>query len=82
MVKYKPSGPPEGNKLKIPTDGNKGQASNPKKYIGKKNRNKPSLEPETKTHFQGRRTDLKGYTFDLVPRESEKSATIMKEMEQ
>ena len=36
MVKSKPSCSPEGNKLKIPTGGNKGQASNTKKYIGKK----------------------------------------------
>ena len=36
MVESKPSCPPEGNELKIPTDGNKGQVSKPKKYRGKK----------------------------------------------
>ena len=46
MVKSKPSFPPEGSELKIPTDGIKGKASKLKKYIGKKKtQNKPSLEP-------------------------------------
>ena len=36
MVKSKPSFPPEGSELKIPTDGIKGKASKLKKYIGKK----------------------------------------------
>ena len=50
MVESKPSCPPEGNELNIPTDGNKGQVSKPKKYRGKKQpRNKSSLEPETET---------------------------------
>ena len=65
MVKSKPSRPPEGNELKIPTDGNKGKFSKPKKYRGKKPQNKPSPDPKTKTDFQGRCTDLEGYTFDL-----------------
>ena len=65
MVKYKPSRPPEGNELNIPSDGNKIQASKPKKYRGKIPIKKPSLDPETKTDFQGRCTDLEGYTFDL-----------------
>ena len=72
MLESKPSRPPEGIELKILTYGNKGQASNPKKYIGKKQPlNKPSLEPETETDFQVRCTDLEGYTFDLGPRSSE-----------
>ena len=76
MVELKPYHPPEGNELKIPTDGNKGQASKPKKYRGKKKlRNKSSLEPETETDFQGWCTDLEGYTFDLRPRASDKFAT-------
>ena len=83
MVESKPSRPPEGNKLKIPTDGNKGQVSKPKKYRGnKKPRNKSSLEPETETDFQGRCTDLEGYTFDLGPRAYEKFARTMKGLDQ
>ena len=82
MVESKPYRPPEGNELNIPTDGNKVQASNPKKYIGKKLQNKPILEPKTETEFQGRFTDLEGYTFDLVPRASENFSRTMKEMQQ
>ena len=83
MVESKPSRPPEGNGLKIPTDGNKGQVSKPNKYRGKKQpRNKSSLEPETETDFQGRCTDLEGYTFDLGRRASDKFATTMKELDQ
>ena len=73
MVKSKPSRPPEGNELKIPTEGNKRQASKPKKYRGKKQpQNKSSLDPKNETDFQGRCTDLEGYTFDLGPRASDK----------
>ena len=79
MVKLKPSRPREGNKLKIPTDRNKVQVSKPNKYRGKKQpQNKPSLEPETETKFQGRCTDWDGYTFDLGPRESDKFSRTMK----
>ena len=79
MVKSKPYLPPEGNELKIPTDRNKGQASNPNKYRSKKQpRNKSSLDLETDTDFQGRCTDLEGYTFDLGPRASEKFSRTMK----
>ena len=78
MAKYRPSCPPEGNELKTTIEGNKGQASRPKKYRGKKPQNKPILDPETKTDFQGRCTDLKGYTFDLGPGASNKFARIMK----
>ena len=81
MVKYKPSHPPEGNELKIPTDSNKGKSSNPNKYRGKEPRNKPSLDPKTETDFQGRCTGLEGYTFDLGPRSSDKFARTMKELE-
>ena len=82
MVKSKPPRPPEGNEMNIPTDGNKGQASKPKKYRGKKQpRNKPSLDPKTETYFQGRCTDLEGYNFDLGPRVSDKSAITIKELE-
>ena len=83
MVESKPSGPPEGNELNFLTDGNKGQVSKPKKYIGKKQPwNKSSLEPETETDFQGWCTDLEGYTFDLGPRAYDKFARTMKELEQ
>ena len=83
MVESKPSRPPEGNELKIPTDGNKGQVSKPNKYRGKKRlQNKSSLEPETETDFQGWCTDLEGYTFDLEPRAYDKFARTMKELEQ
>ena len=82
MVKSNPSCPPEGNELNIPTDGNKGKFSKSKKYRGKKQtRNKSSLEPKTETDFQGRCTDLEGYTFDLGPRSSEKFSRSMKELE-
>ena len=82
MVKSKPSRPPEGNELKIPTDGNKGQVYKPKKYRGKKQpKNKSSLEPKTETDFQGQYTDLEGYTFKLGPRASDKFGRTMKELE-
>ena len=82
MVKSRLFRPPEGNELKIPTDGNKGQVSKPKKYRGKKKpRNKSSLDPETETDFQGRCTNLEGYTFDLRPRVYDKFARTMKELE-
>ena len=82
MVGSKPSRPPEGNKLNIPTDRNKGQASKPKKYRGKKQPlNKPSLEPKTETDFQGRCTDLEVYTFDLGPRAPNRFYRTMKELE-
>ena len=82
MVKLKPSRPPEGNELNIPTDRNKWQASKPNKYRVKKQPwNKSRLEPETETDFQGRCTDLEGYTFDLGPRASDKFARTMKELE-
>ena len=80
MFKLKPSCPPERNELKTPNGGNKGQAFNTKKYRGKKPRNKPSLEPKTKTDFQGGCTDLEGYNFDLGPRASENFAIITKEL--
>ena len=60
MVESKRSRPPENNKLKIPTDRNKGLASEPKKYRGKKPQNKPSLEPKTQTDLQFQYTDLGG----------------------
>ena len=81
MVESEPSRPPEGNEWKIPTDGNKGQVSNPKKDRGKKQPwNKSSLDPETETNFQGRCTDLEGYTFDLGPSASDKLARTIKEL--
>ena len=82
MVESKPSRPPEGNELKIPTDGNNGQVSITKKYRGKKQpRNKSSLEPESETDFQGQCTDLEGYNFELGTRLSDKFSIKMKEME-
>ena len=81
MVESKPSCPPEGNELKIPTYGNKGQASRPKNYKGKEPQNKPSPEPKTETNFQGQCTDLEGYTFDLGPRASDKFSRTIKELE-
>ena len=82
MIKLKTYRPPEGNEFKIHTDRNKGQASEPKKYRGKKPQNKPSPDPETETDFQGRWNDLKGYTFDLGRRESEIFSRTMKELKQ
>ena len=82
MAESKPSHPPEGNEKKITTDRNKGQASKPNKYRGNKPRNKPRLEPETDTDFQGGYTNLEGYTFDLGPRASKIPPRTMKELEQ
>ena len=81
MVKSKPSRSPEGNESNILTDRNKGQDSKPKKYRGKKPRNKPRPQPEAKTDFQGQWTDLECYTFDLGPRASDKFARTIKELE-
>ena len=81
MVKSKPSCRPEGNVLKILTDGEKGQASNPNKYRGNKPRDKPSPDPKSKTEFQGRCTDLEYNIFDLGPRASNKFTRKMKELE-
>ena len=82
MVESKPFRPPECNELKIPTDGNKGQASKSMKYRGKKQtRNKSSLEPENETDFQVRCTDLEGYTFDLGPRASDNFYRTIKKLE-
>ena len=78
MVKSKPSCPPEGNESKIPTDRNKGKAYKPKKYKGKKPQNKTIPELENETYFQGRCTDLEGYTFDLGPRAYENFSRKMK----
>ena len=82
MVKSKPSRPPKGNVLKIPSKRKKGQASNPNKYRSKKPQNKPSPEPKTKTDFQGRCTDLEGYTFDLGSRASDKFTRTSDTLEQ
>ena len=82
MVESKPSCPLEGNESKIPNNGKKEQASNPKKYIGKKQpQNKPILKPKTDTDFQVQCTDLEGYTFDLGPRASDEFPRTMKELE-
>ena len=82
MLEQKPSRPPEGNEYKIPTEGNKGQDSNTKKYRGKKQpQNKSSLDPEAETDLQGRCTDLEGYTFDLGSRASDKVSRKMKELD-
>ena len=81
MVESKPSRPPDGNGLKIPTDRDKGQTSKPKKYRGKKPRNKPIPDPKTETDFQSRCTYLEGYTFYLGPRASDKFSIMMKELE-
>ena len=74
----KPFQPPEGNELKISTDGNKGKVPNPKKCRGKKPQNKPIPEPEFKTDFQGRCTNLEGYIFDPGQIVSKKIAQTMK----
>ena len=81
MVKLKSSRPPEVNELNIPTDGNKGQASNPKKYRGNKHRNKISPETGSETDFQGQCTDFEGYTFDLGTIAPGKLYRTMKELE-
>ena len=82
MVGLKPSRPTEGNESKILTDGNKGQAYNPKKYRSKKPQNKPIPEAKTETDFHGQCTDLKGDMFDLGTRASDKFNIAMKELEQ
>ena len=73
----KPYLPHKGNEVKIPTDGNKVQVSNTKKYRGKRPQNKPSPDPETETDFHDGCTDLEGYTVDLGPRASEKFAVTI-----
>ena len=82
MVTLKPSVPPEGNKSKILTDRNNGQASKPKKYRGKNPQKHPSSDPKAETNFQYLCTDLEGYIFDFGPRASNKFAQTMKELEQ
>ena len=82
MVKSKPSHSPEGNESEILTDGEKGQASKTKKYIGKNNRNKLIPEPKAETDFQGQCNDLEGYIFDFETRASNKFTRKMKELEQ
>ena len=81
MVRSKPSRPHEGNESNILNFWKKVHTSNPKKHIGKKPQNKPGPEPETKTDFQGKCTELEGYTFDFGPRVSKKFARTMKELE-
>ena len=81
MVKSKPSCQTAGNELKIPTDRNKGQSSKPKKYRGKKPRNRPILNSKDETDFQVWCTDLEGYTFYLGPRAPETFARTIKELE-
>ena len=78
MDKLKPSRPLEGDESKIPTDGNRVQASNSKKYRGNKPQNKLIPEPEAETDFQGRCTYLEGYVFDLWPRVSDKFSQTIK----
>ena len=80
MDKLKQSLPPEFDELNIPTDGNKGQASMPKKYIFKKHRNRPISEPKYETGFQGQYTDSEGYIFDLGTRAFNKFSRKMKEL--
>ena len=82
MVKSKPSRPPKGNVLKIPSKRKKGQASNPNKYRSKKPQNKPSPYPKADTDFQGHCTGLEGYTFDLGPIAPDKFSRTMRELEQ
>ena len=72
----------EGNELKNLTDGNKGKASKPKNYRGKKPQNNPSPDPKSETNFKGRYNDLEGYILYLGPRVSEKFTRTMKKMEQ
>ena len=68
--------------MKIPTEGNKGQAPKTNKYRGKKKtQNKPSVETETEADFQGRCINLEGYNFDLGQRASDKFSRKMKELE-
>ena len=81
MVKSKPSFSPEGIESEIPTDGNKGKASKPKNYKGKKPRNKPSPELEAENDFHSWCTDLEGYTFDLGTRAPNKNTRAMNELE-
>ena len=81
MIKQKTSRPYESNESKIPTDGNKREASKPKNFRGRKPRNKPSLEPGTETDFQGWCNDLEGYIFDIGTRASKTISRTMKEME-
>ena len=78
MVKSKPSFPLEDNESKIQTDRNKGRASKPNHYRGKKPQNKLSPYPKSDTNFQGQCTYLEGYIFDLGPRSFYKYSQTMK----
>ena len=52
--------------MKVYTDKNKGQASNPKSYIVKKTKTKTqSPELKSDTYFKIRCSELEGYIFDL-----------------
>ena len=83
MVYSKSSCPSEVNELNNLTDENKGQAPNPKKYIGKNTQTK-SQDPDikSKNDFKGRCSDLEGYIFDLGPRASDKFSRKMKDLDQ
>ena len=70
MVELKPSHPSDGDESMILNNGKKGQSSNLNNFIGMKPQNKPILEPESETNFQGLCTYLEGYIFDLGTRAS------------
>ena len=82
VKKKKPSRSPEVNESKKLTDKKKLQASNPKRYRGKKTRTKTQgSELESNTNFRCRRSDLEGYIFDIGPIASDKFARKMKELD-
>ena len=58
------------------------QASNPKRYRGKKNRTKTQgPELEAKTDCKNCQSELEGYIFDIGPIALDKFARTMKELE-
>ena len=82
VVETKPSWSPEGDESKGSTYESKGQASNPKRYIGKKIQTKTQgLELKANTNFKFQCSGPEGYIFDIGPRASYKFTSTMKELE-
>ena len=82
MVETKPYYPPEGNESKNSTEKQKVQATKKNNYQCNKTWTKTQgPEPEAKTEFKGRCSNLEVYIFNLGPRASDKFARTMKELE-
>ena len=81
MVKTKPFCPHEVNESNKLTK-NEVEASNTKRFRGKKTRTKTQgRELEAKTNLKGHYNDLEIYTFDLGPIASKTFSRTMKDLE-